>query len=88
MQSYLDNHHQAFGPDEVLILVGAFDKAWQSVLDSGARLDGAAEPIREILAKRIVDAAKLGERDQDRLCKDALDHLANSLLDAPDNVGK
>jgi hypothetical protein len=84
MQSHLENHNLTFDPDEVLILVGAFDKAWQSVLDSGATLDGAAEPIRELLAKRIVDVAKLGERDQDRLCRDALDHLANSLLDAPD----
>jgi hypothetical protein len=33
---------------------------------------------RELLAKRIIEMAKRGERNPDRPVKDALDHLARS----------
>jgi hypothetical protein len=65
-----------FEPEEIIVLVGAFDKAWQLLLKSGAKLDGQAEAAREILAKRIIEVAKQGELNQRRLSEDALAHLA------------
>jgi len=45
----------------------AFDKACKSL-----RSFGTACTVREIIAKRIVAAAKNGERDPARLCRQAL----------------
>ena len=45
----------------------AFDRACKSVLNSGS-----AGAVREIIAKRIVAAAKNGERDPARLHEQAL----------------
>ena len=45
----------------------AFDRACKSVLNSGA-----AGTVREIIAKRIIAAAKNGERDPARLHEQAL----------------
>jgi hypothetical protein len=67
-------HHGVFNPEEVLVLVGAFDKALASLTLTS--FDGSAEAMREAIAKRIVEAARQGELDQQRLAKDALDHLA------------
>ena len=39
-----------------------------------------AEATRELLALRIIEMAKLGERDPHRLREDALLHLAQSNL--------
>jgi hypothetical protein len=76
MLTYIKAHSAEFNPAEVLVLVGAFNKAWQSILDSGARLDEkSAESTREILSKRIIETAKKGELNQKRLCEDALAHL-------------
>jgi hypothetical protein len=80
MRNYLKEHPAAFDHDEVAILVGAFDQAWQLILKSGAKLDGELMAVRELLAKRIIEVAKQGERDQRRLCEDALAHLAASGL--------
>ena len=84
MFTHIKAQPAAFGSDEVLVLGGAFDKAWRSILDSGAQLDGNAESAREILAKRIIETAKGGEFDQNRLSDDALAHLtAMNLRSAP-----
>jgi hypothetical protein len=81
MLYYLGSRKDAFGPDEITVLVSSFEQACQSVLvHSDAGSDDAA---REILAKRIIETASKGELDKDRLVKDALDHLAVTLLSAP-----
>jgi hypothetical protein len=75
MRSYLDARHQGvFNADAIRILVDAFDEAWKSVQDSGVA--DATEAAREALAKYIMQAALLGERDHRRLCDCALKHLA------------
>jgi hypothetical protein len=68
----------AFDADSVRVLTAAFDEAWQSIQSSGISLPSAAyaNAIREILALRIIEMARLGERDRRRLCDDALLHLA------------
>jgi hypothetical protein len=55
----------------------ALDDAWQSLHAVGIYFTsrGLAEAAREKLALRIIEMAKLGERDKDRLRQDALLHL-------------
>jgi hypothetical protein len=60
MLTYLEAYKKAFAPEEVIILVSAFDDAWQAVLKSGAQIDGNAELIREALAKHIIESARGG----------------------------
>jgi hypothetical protein len=68
-----DNPVPAFDPDTVQILCGALDIAWQAVeIEAAFKVDGNAARGREVLAKQIVDLAKLGERDPQRLVNGAL----------------
>jgi hypothetical protein len=82
MRGYLKEHPGAFDPDEIRILVAAFDKAWESVQAGGVIVDTdtRAESARAILAKHIIEAAKQGERDQGRLRDGALAALTRSNL--------
>ena len=82
MRAYLKEHAGAFDPDEIRILVAAFDKAWESVQASGGIVDPdtRVESARAILAKHIIEAAKQGERDQGRLRDGALLALTRSHL--------
>jgi hypothetical protein len=70
----------AFDPDTITLLASAFDTAWDTVKKSGSPLaaDGQAASTREVLAKRIIEMGKKGERDPQRLVDDALAHLASS----------
>jgi hypothetical protein len=83
MLAYIKSQSVAFSPEEVIILVGAFDKTWHTVLAGGVKLEGDAEPVRAMLAKHIIESASGGELNQDRLCNDALDHWAANLQSAP-----
>ena len=74
MRNYLARHRGPFDVSTIRLLVDAFDEAWKSVKDSGAA--NATETAREALAKYMVDAAMLGERDHRRLCDGALQHVA------------
>jgi len=85
MRGHLKEHPEAFDPHEVLTLVPAFDKAWESVQASGAIFDTdtKVESARAILAKHIIEAAKHGERDRGRLRDGAVAALAQSLRSVP-----
>lgn len=84
MHGYLNEHPGVFDPEEVRILVSAFEKAWASVQASGAVFDTGtkAASARTILAKHIIAAAKQGERDQGRLRDGALLAFTQSNLRA------
>jgi hypothetical protein len=71
-----------FSPDDVRILVAAFEGAWQSLLASGmiSASDRESEAARDSLAKHIIEQARYGERDQGRLRDGALLHYAQSKL--------
>jgi hypothetical protein len=66
--------NEAFEPDTVRVLASAFESALQS-LDAfdGEHLDPYA--MRQMLAKRIIELALVGERDMARLREGALAHL-------------
>jgi hypothetical protein len=72
----------AFSPEDVRVLVAAFEKAWASVEASRAPF---AEPehrerAREVLAKQIIRSAKAGERDVGALGAAALLQLSKTAL--------
>ncbi len=72
MQRYLQsdsNGGTTFDPDAIRVLADAFDAAWRSLQTYGRYFTsrGQAEATREKLALRIIEMAKHGERDLDRL---------------------
>jgi len=71
-----------FGPDEVRILVAAFDAAWEAVKASGAPFSEPQheETARDILARSIISVAKNGERDERTLTESALLELSRANL--------
>ena len=69
---------ELFDPEELADLVGAFHKACHSVCQ---HLGGIVDDnVRGLLARCIIEKAKTGELDQGRLCRNAMDHLAVTLL--------
>jgi len=70
----------AFDPEVIEILNDAFEGAWQSLNTGGSNvhLGGHEEQTSEILARCIIELAKLGERDPHRLRDAALAHLAEA----------
>jgi hypothetical protein len=76
------NAEGVFDPEAINILVDAFDDAWQSLIASGAPFaeERYRDKARLILAKHIIELARLGERDKKRLTESALLELARSNL--------
>ena len=64
-------------PDATPILTAAFDQVWAKIKASGKPIANETA-TRTILAKRIIERAKEGERDVARLVEDALAHFAVS----------
>jgi hypothetical protein len=56
-----------FEPEVIAVLNEAFDKACKALHDTGQ-----PDIIKEILASRIIAAARKGGRDPAKLCEDAL----------------
>jgi hypothetical protein len=59
-----------FDAETTKVMGEAYDAACGELCDHGS-----PSLVREIIAKRIIDAAKKGERDPLRLCAKALDSL-------------
>jgi hypothetical protein len=79
----IDKHAKGvFDPDDIRVLVAAFEDAWRSLADSGVSLmsDRDRDILRNELAKCIIEQARHGERDQRRLCDGALLHHAQLSL--------
>jgi uncharacterized protein with NRDE domain len=70
----------AFDSETTQLLGAAFEAAWEKVKTSGSTLaeESEAASTRELLAKRIIEMAKRGERNPNRLVESALDHLVKS----------
>jgi hypothetical protein len=77
MIRYLAEHPAAFDPDAIRILSEALDDAWRMVQadEDQFKINGHAAAARDALAKHIVDMAKKGERDRQRLIEGALCRL-------------
>jgi hypothetical protein len=57
----------SFSPDTIQVLIKAYDMAMASLHDRGQ-----PEVVREVIAKRIIEAAQRGLVDPASLCADAL----------------
>jgi hypothetical protein len=68
-----------FFPEEVEILVAAFDDAWAKLQASRTPFAEDAYDAREILARHIIMSAQRGERNRRQLTDDALLHLSEQL---------
>jgi hypothetical protein len=60
----------AFGPDDIQRLSMAYESALRAL-----ELNNRADPITEIIAKRIIGAAQIRLRDPDSLCATAIKDL-------------
>jgi hypothetical protein len=68
----------SFDPEAIEMLASALDDAWETVQRSGGTLSrpAYAGTIREVLAKRIIEAAQRGQSDAQTLREDAVRYLA------------
>lgn len=64
-----------FDPEMIATLALAYERARKSLHDKGQ-----PELVQEIIAARIIAAAKSGERDPDKLCERALVALGNKAV--------
>ena len=65
----LEKH--AFGPDEIRVLTSAFDDALRKL-----GLADRADPVVEVVARKIIELAQQGERDPARLSERAIQALS------------
>ena len=72
MIRYLSENPEYFDPETLDVMIRALDEAWERFEGSEGRLDGLAGAARDVLAKHIVDMARQGERDRERLIEGAL----------------
>jgi hypothetical protein len=63
--------HEAFGPEDIEVLVKAFEDTLSAL--GVLRRD---DPLTERIAKKIIECARTGERDPIRLRDRALNSLA------------
>jgi hypothetical protein len=72
-----------FDPDTVNILSEAFESAWSKIKASNSRFAraGYANMARELVAKRIIEIARKGERGPARLTDNAVDFFLASYQD-------
>lgn len=65
----LSNAQSAFDPEAIQTLASAFEDVWRTVEKSGSRFarPAYARAIREVLAKRIIEVAQRGEKDNENL---------------------
>jgi hypothetical protein len=80
MRTILDGQPVVFEPGVINILVAALEESWATVQTSGVQLDGDPANARELLALRIIESAKNGERDPSRLVGDAVGYLVSKIL--------
>ena len=66
----LPQDQPAFGPSEIAVLVVAFEDALNQL-----HMTNRADDITNIVAKRIIDLAREGERDPARLTEGTLKSL-------------
>ena len=67
----------AFGPDEIAIMVAAYEVGLTHI-----NVSGHNDPTAETLAQTVVMLAKRGERDVEKLTECALVGLAGGMADA------
>ena len=75
IRRFLDD--QPLDPETIRLMGLAFETA----LASFRPISDYTDPIREGIARKIIDLAKAGERDPERLCQGALKDLRPAVSD-------
>jgi hypothetical protein len=70
MDSHLSNHDVSFDDETMRAMSEAFDRVCDMLGNFGTGVT-----VHEIIARRIVEAAKIGERNPSRLCRQALNAM-------------
>lgn len=63
----------SFGPDEIKIIVSAYERACEEI-----KLTDRADPRSEQVAAKVFRIAQTGERDPQIICERAVRHLMDS----------
>ena len=63
-----------FPPEDIARMTTAYDAALQLL-----RLTDRTDPVTEIVAKKIIEVARSGERDPPKICARAIKELGISL---------
>ena len=73
-----------FDPDAVQVLASALDDAWARIEKTGSRFARPAysRAMREVVAKRIIEMAQRGVRDQQKLAADAVRFISTNYVAA------
>ena len=66
----------AFSPDDISRMTAAYEAALRLL-----RLTDRTDPVTEIVAKKIIEVARNGERDPPRICARAIKELGIPLSD-------
>ena len=79
---HLRLQNETFSPETLALLSSAFERAWETVVKSGAMLaDGEKDVVRDRLARRILEIGRRGERNVTKLVNDALEHVTRPMTD-------
>jgi hypothetical protein len=73
MAIYRVLQNRAFSPEEVDLIVNAFEQALAMLA-----LKSRDDPATELVAKKIIKVAETGERDSARICCQAVAELVSS----------
>lgn len=76
----LVEHKTTFDPDEVDILVAAFNEAWARLRASGSECTrpAYARAMQEVVARRVVEAARHGTTGVEQIAAEVTSFLAAS----------
>jgi hypothetical protein len=74
----INEHQSSFDPEAIKIIVSVYDKACTAL-----GLVGRTDPMAELLAKKVIEAAQTGERDPLRIFQMAIDSLGAAMPHYP-----
>ena len=70
MAIYRILQNSGFGPDDIKRMTTAYEKALVAL-----GLKDRTDPLTETVAQHIIEVAETGEKDPDRICAIALQHM-------------
>jgi hypothetical protein len=80
---FVRSESAVFDPETVQILAYALDDAWACIEKAGSRYARPAysRGMREVVAKRIIEMAQRGVRDQEQLAADAVKFISANYVE-------
>jgi hypothetical protein len=80
---FVRSESAAFDPETVQVLASALDDAWARIEKAGSRYarPGYSRAMREVVAKRIIELAQRGVRDQEQLAADAVKFISANYVE-------